>query len=83
MNRKDGPPPTIPTFARAMAEGKIQHIAWAYDRPRGKGRDFGTTGAHYHHTWNNDDWRTLILNAIAWTAGIEIPTNGIPSNPNQ
>jgi len=82
MNRKDGPHSNNPHVRKAMAEGKIQHVAWAYDRPSGQGRGFGTTGAHYHHTWNNDDWRTLILNAIAWTAGIEIPTNGIPSNPN-
>lgn len=55
---------------------------WAYERPDGKGRGFGTTGAHYHHTWDSHDWRTLILNAIAWTSGIEIPKKGVPSKPN-
>ena len=62
-----------------MAAGEIQHIGWAYERPNGNGRGFGTTGGHYHKTWARDDWRTLILNAIAWTAGVEIPTDGVPS----
>ena len=56
-----------------MAAGEIQHIGWAYERPNGKGRGFGTTGGHYHNTWARDDWRTVILNAIAWTAGVEVP----------
>ena len=41
-----------------MAAGEIQHIGWAYERPNGKGRGFGTTGGHYHKTWARDDWRT-------------------------
>lgn len=82
MNRKDGPHSNNPHVRKAMAEGKIQHIGWAYERPNGKGRGFGTTGAHYHHTWDSDNWRTLILNAIAWTAGVEIPSKGVPSMPN-
>ena len=65
-----------------MAEGNIQHIGWAYERPDGKGRGFGTTGAHYHHTWDSHDWRTLILNAITWTAGVEVPKKGVPSKAN-
>ena len=65
----------------AIKDGKIQHIGWAYERPNGKGRGFGTTGAHYHHTWADDNWRTLILNAIAWTAGVEVPKKGVPSLP--
>lgn len=82
MNRKDGPHSNNPHVRKAMAEGKIQHIGWAYERPDGKGRGFGTTGAHYHHTWDSHDWRTLILNAIAWTAGVEVPKKGVPSKPN-
>ena len=82
MKRKDGPHSNNPHVRKAMAAGKIQHIGWAYERPGGKGRGFGTTGAHYHHTWDSHDWRTLILNAIAWTAGVEVPKNGVPSKPN-
>jgi len=82
MKRKDGPHSNNPHVRKAMAEGKIQHIGWAYERPDGKGRGFGTTGAHYHHTWDSHDWRTLILNAITWTAGVEVPKKGVPSKAN-
>ena len=82
MNRPDGPHSNNPHVRKAMAAGQIQHLGWAYERPGGKGRGFGTTGAHYHHTWDNDNWRTLILNAIAWTAGAEVPEKGVPSKPN-
>ena len=70
-----------PHVRKSMAAGEIQHIGWAYERPNGKGRGFGTTGGHYHKSWARDDWRTLILNAIAWTAGVEVPKEGVPSIP--
>ena len=82
MDRKDGPHSNNPHVRKAMEAGEIQHIGWAYERPDGKGRGFGTTGGHYHFTWNSDDWRTLMLNAIAWTAGLEIPNEGVPSKPD-
>ena len=81
MQRKDGPHSNNPHVRKSMAAGEIQHIGWAYERPNGKGRGFGTTGAHYHHTWGEDNWRTLMLNAIAWTAGVEVPKKGVPSLP--
>lgn len=81
MQRKDGPHSNNPHVRKSMAAGEIQHIGWAYERPNGKGRGFGTTGAHYHHTWSEDNWRTLMLNAIAWTAGVEVPKKGVPSVP--
>jgi len=79
MRRKDGPHSNNPHVRKSMEAGEIQHIGWAYERPEGKGRGFGTTGAHYHRHWEDKNWRTLILNAIAWTAGAEIPEDGIPS----
>ena len=81
IKRKDGPHSNNPHVRKSMKAGEIQHIGWAYERPN-KGRGFGTTGGHYHHTWNDDNWRTLILNAIAWTAKIEVPKKGFPSKPN-
>lgn len=81
MARKDGPHSNNPHVRKAMDAGEIQHIAWAYERPGG-GRGFGTTGGHYHATWNDDNWRTLMLNAIAWTSGVEIPEEGVPSKKN-
>jgi len=62
----------------AIAKGEPQHMAWAYDRPGG-GRSFGFTGAHFHRSWQNDDFRTIVLNAIVWSAGLDVPEGGVPS----
>ena len=62
----------------ASRKGMPEHVAWVYDRPGG-GRGFGFTGGHYHWAWGEDDYRTLVLNGIAWTAGLEIPASGVPS----
>ncbi|HWQ52415.1 MAG TPA: ThuA domain-containing protein [Bryobacteraceae bacterium] len=59
-------------------KGMPEHVAWAYERPGG-GRGFGFTGAHYHWAWGVDDFRKIVLNGIAWSAGITIPANGIRS----
>lgn len=56
--------------------GQAQHVAWAVERQE-FGRGFGFTGGHYHTNWANDDYRKLVLNAIAWTAHIDIPITGI------
>jgi hypothetical protein len=64
-------------FVRSR-KGQAEHTAWAYQRPGG-GRGFGFTGAHYHWSFLNDDYRKLLLNAIAWIAGIEVPMDGIRS----
>jgi type 1 glutamine amidotransferase len=58
--------------------GKPQHVAWAYERPSG-GRGFGFTGYHNYSNLTNDSFRTLLLNAAAWTSGLEVPSGGIPT----
>ena len=40
---------------------------------------FGFTGGHFHKNWQNDNFRTLVLNAIAWTAKLDVPEGGVPS----
>jgi type 1 glutamine amidotransferase len=52
-------------------------IAWAVERKDG-GRGFGFTGGHFHKNWAIEDCRKMILNAIWWTAKIEIPAGGVP-----
>ena len=78
--RPDGPRFGNPDVRKAVAAGEIQHVAWAYERPDGKGRGFGFTGAHYHKNWQDDNFRKVVLNAIAWTAHVEIPEEGIESS---
>jgi hypothetical protein len=59
-------------------KGAREALAWAYERPDGS-RGFGCTGAHFHANWANDDFRKLMLNALAWTAGLEVPAEGLVS----
>jgi hypothetical protein len=64
-------------FALAsVKKGEPQHLAWAFVRPDG-GRGFGFTGYHNYNNIQNDSFRTLLLNAAAWTAKLEVPTGGI------
>ncbi|MBK8974856.1 MAG: ThuA domain-containing protein [Planctomycetes bacterium] len=62
----------------AARDGQPEHLAWAATRAGG-GRGFGFTGGHWHWNWAHDDYRTIVLNAVAWLAGIEVPERGIPS----
>lgn len=78
LKRPNGSRSGNPHVRKAVANGEKQTVAWAYQRPEG-GRGFGLTGGHYHKSFQNDGFRKLLLNAIAWTAGIEIPDQGIVS----
>jgi len=60
--------------------GKKQTLKWGIQRPDG-GRGVGLTGGHNHRNWSIDGFRTLVLNAIVWTAGVEVPVKGVPSKP--
>ena len=57
---------------------KDQTVAWATERKDG-GRSFGFTGAHFHDNWGQDDFRTLVLNAILWSAKLDVPSEGVKS----
>lgn len=77
--RPDGPYSNNTHVRKDVFEKKLpQHMAWIYERANG-GRGFGFTGGHYHWNWAQDDYRTMVLNSIAWLAGIEIPSGGIAS----
>ncbi len=77
--REDGPRSGNPDVRRAVANGESQHVAWAYERPDGRGRGFGFTGAHKHVNWRDDNFRKVVLNAILWTAHVKVPENGVAS----
>jgi type 1 glutamine amidotransferase len=51
-------------------------VAWAKERPGG-GRGFGTTCGHFYDNWRNDSFRKTVLNAICWTAKVEVPEGGV------
>lgn len=79
LKRPDGSRSGNPDVRKAVANGEKQHVAWAYDRPDGKGRGFGFTGAHVHANWQNDNFRKVMLNAILWTAHVPVPKEGVSS----
>lgn len=58
--------------------GKPQTLMWGIERKDG-GRGVGFTGGHYHRNWAVNGFRTLVLNALVWTAGMEVPKNGVKS----
>lgn len=66
------------TPAAEKALGTKQAMMWAVERPDG-GRGVGFTGGHWHRNWAIEDFRTLVLNGIAWTAGIDVPEAGVKS----
>ncbi len=76
LDRPDGPHSGNP-HVRAKV-GQPQHVAWAAERPDG-GRGFGFTGAHFHRNWEDNNFRTLVLNAIVWTAKLDVPEGGVMS----
>ena len=60
--------------------GQPQTLMWGTQRADG-GRGAGFTGGHFHRNWAIDDYRKLVLNAIVWTAGMEVPADGVKSLP--
>jgi type 1 glutamine amidotransferase len=79
LSRPDGPHSGNPHVRKAVLEDKQpQHMAWATERPDG-GRGFGCSGGHVHWNWGNNQFRKLILNAIVWTAGVDVPADGVPA----
>jgi type 1 glutamine amidotransferase len=53
-----------------------QVVGWVTDRKDG-GRSFGFTGAHFHKNWGIPEFRKFVLNAILWTAKLDVPSNGV------
>lgn len=79
LSRPDGPHSGNPAVRKAVLEDKQpQHMAWATQRPD-SGRGFGCSGGHVHWNWGNNQFRKLILNAIVWTAGADVPSDGVPA----
>ncbi len=82
LSRKDGEHSGNSHVRAAVLDRKEpQHVMWSYERPGelGGGRAFGFTGGHFHKNWQQDDFRRVVLNAITWTAKVEVPEQGVPS----
>jgi len=60
-------------------KAEVHVVAWAFERDDG-GRAFAFTGLHYLAGLDDPALRKLVLNAIFWTAKIEVPSDGIRTN---
>ena len=58
-----------------MHPGRAEILAWAFDRADG-GRSFGFTGGHFHKNWGDENFRRLVVNAILWSAKVDVGSNG-------
>ncbi len=64
----------VPALGGREPDGNV--VAWARERADG-GRGFGTTCGHYYDNWQHAQFRKLILNALAWTAKVDVPLGGV------
>ena len=65
-------------LTKPPGQQKDHIVAWAVERKDG-GRGFGTTGGHFFQNWWDENFRRTILNAIVWTAGVDVPSGGVVS----
>jgi type 1 glutamine amidotransferase len=71
------PDATRGTPAAREHPGRSEIVAWAFERPGG-GRSFGFTGGHFHRNWGDPNFRRLVVNAILWSAHVDVPEGGAP-----
>jgi len=79
---RENDPRLVPILATPIpGEAAEQVVAWAVERePHGKtlaGRGFGFTGGHFFENWGVENFRRMVLNAILWTAHLEVPAGGV------
>jgi hypothetical protein len=73
--RATPPDDTRKTASAKEHPGREEVLAWAFERADG-GRSFGFTGAHFHKNWGDENFRRVVVNAILWSAGLEVPKDG-------
>lgn len=73
-------PGAIPLIVQRALPGtaRDQIAAWCCELPDG-GRGFATCMGTSLESLRHDGLRTLLLNAIAWSARLEVPDSGVPS----
>lgn len=64
------------------AKGRAETMMWVHEREQG-GRGFGFTGGHTHKNWADPNQRRVLLNAVLWISGMEVPAGGVESSPSE
>ncbi len=75
------PGPGVTVLATSMLPPESpqrEAVAWCIERSDG-GRGFGIVMPHFYKNWAVEDLRRLILNGIVWTAGMDVPAEGVQS----
>lgn len=72
----DGPRSGNPSVRKALHENRPQTLAWVRTTESGT-RAFAFTGGHWHFNFGDEHYRRLLLNAILWTAKLEVPNEGV------
>jgi type 1 glutamine amidotransferase len=60
---------------QVTTKGQDVIVGWAFERPGG-GRSYGTTLGHFYRNFEREPFRRTIVNAMLWTANVEVPENG-------
>ncbi len=76
---RENDPRLTPILFKETIGPKENIIAWSIERANG-GRGFGFTCGHNFSDWSAPEFRKVVLNAILWTAKIEVPKNGVESS---
>lgn len=75
----DALPPNVTAVATSMLPPdapRRETVAWCVERPDG-GRGFGIVMPHFYRNWRDEDLRRCILNGIVWSAGLDVPADGV------
>jgi len=62
---------------QVTTKGEDVVVGWAYERPD-NGRAYATTLGHFYRNFQIEPFRRTIVNAILWTAHVEVPPDGAP-----
>jgi hypothetical protein len=54
-------------------------VCWVFERRDG-GRAFGTKLGRPYKNFEIESFRRMVVNAILWSANVEVPRNGAPVN---
>lgn len=76
--------PTITEQATPLLEvtapDKPVIVGWAFEREKNDGRSFGTTLGHFYENFQREPFRKMVVNAILWTAHVDLPKEGANVN---
>ncbi len=75
---RDDDPRLKPILLCKEGDIRANTVGYAVERKDG-GRGFGFTGGHFTANWWIPEFRKMVLNAVAWTAHLEVPEGGVDS----